>query len=148
MAVHRGFCIQFETWRPVLMSFTVLALATRGEEENYLRLFDVTGFSKNCVQYVVLEAFPNGISAREVSYMTFSPDGVYLALARTDNSVHIYDSRMLGKGVLQKYRHQDLRFVTPENTLYGVTHAQWVTMHSGQHALLSGGEDGMYMFNF
>lgn len=94
------------------------------------------------MQDVVLEPFPRDVSNREVSCIAFSPDGIYLSLARTDNSVHIYDSRMLGKGALHKYRHQDPRFVSPENTLFGVVHAQWVSTRSGQCALLSGGEDG------
>ncbi|EKM81687.1 hypothetical protein AGABI1DRAFT_111953 [Agaricus bisporus var. burnettii JB137-S8] len=49
---------------------------------------------------------------------------------------------MLSKGVMQKYQHEKPRFITKETHLCGVTHAQWVTKHSGQYALLSGGEDG------
>lgn len=119
----------------------VLALATRGEDCNFLHLFDINGFSKSCVQEVRLEPFSSRVSAREVSCIAFSPDGIYLSLARTDNSVHVYDSRMLNKGVLQIYQHQDPYFVSPENSLFGVTSAQWVTKRSGQYALLSGGED-------
>ncbi|KAF7770377.1 hypothetical protein Agabi119p4_6351 [Agaricus bisporus var. burnettii] len=118
----------------------VLALATRQESKNYLRIFDP--FHKDCVQKVALETFSGNVPSREVSCMAFSPDGIYLALARMDNSVHVYDSRMLSKGVMQKYQHEKPRFITKENHLCGVTHAQWVTKHSGQYALLSGGEDG------
>lgn len=120
--------------------FVVLALATRQESKNYLRIFDP--FHKDCVQKVALETFSGNVPSREVSCMAFSPDGIYLALARMDNSVHVYDSRMLSKGVMQKYQHEKPRFITKENHLCGVTHAQWVTKHSGQYALLSGGEDG------
>lgn len=117
-------------------------MATRGQENNFLHLFDITGFGKNCAQEVTLEPFAKRASVREVSCMAFSPDGIYLSLARTDNSVHVYDARMLNKGVLQKYQHQDPRFVSPGSSLFGVTYAQWVVKHSGQYALLSGGEDG------
>jgi hypothetical protein len=79
--------------------------------------------------------------------MTFSPDGVYLALARLDNSVHVYDSRMLEKGVMHIYRHEAARFARPDilsgvDHLHGVTRAEWITNRSGQYRLLSGGEDG------
>ncbi len=121
---------------------TVLALASRGEKNNFLHLFDITRFNKNHVQEICLEPFLGKVPVREVSCMAFSPDGIYLSLGRTDNSLHVYDSRMLGKGVLQKYRHKEPRCVSPGSTLFGVTHAQWVVKHSGQYALLSGGEDG------
>jgi hypothetical protein len=50
---------------------------------------------------------------------------------------------MLSKGVMQKYQHEKPRFITNENHLCGVTHAEWVTKRSGQYAILSGGEDGI-----
>jgi WD40 repeat protein len=125
----------------VIIIFAVLALATRQESENCLRIFD--RFNQDCAQEVLLENFSGDVPGREVSCMAFSPDGIYLALARMDNSVHIYDSRMLSKGVMQKYQHEKPRFITKENHLCGVTHAQWVTKRSGQYAILSGGEDGI-----
>jgi WD40 repeat protein len=95
-----------------------------------------------------LEPSPEGASDLEVSCMNFSPDGICLALARSDNCVHVYDSRMLGRGVLHNYRHenQDPLFNPPGTTLYGVSHTQWITTHTGQFALLSGGNDGGYIF--
>jgi len=76
--------------------------------------------------------------------MTFSPDGVYLALSRSDNRVHLYDSRMIGKGVMLEYRHKSARFIPQSQEVFGVIRAQWVITRSGQYRLLSGGEDGEF----
>jgi len=73
--------------------------------------------------------------------MSFSPDGMYLAMARTDNTVHMYDSRMLSKGALSMYSHEFLPYSGSSNT-FGVTGIEWITTRTGQFRLLSGGEDG------
>jgi len=77
--------------------------------------------------------------------MTFSPDGVYLALSRSDNKVHLYDSRMIGKGVMLEYRHESARFIPQSQEVFGIIRAQWVITRSGQYRLLSGGEDGEFI---
>ena len=76
--------------------------------------------------------------------MTFSPDGVYLALSRSDNRVHLYDSRMIGKGVMLEYRHESARFIPQSQEVFGIVRAHWVITRSGQYRLLSGGEDGEF----
>lgn len=131
-------------------SFTcriALALATKGEGKHFLRLFDVRRLQACHTQEIVTKPFSPPTHREftwnaEVSSMTFSPDGVYLALSRSDNSVHLYDSRMIGKGVMQEYRHDPARFVSQSQEVFGVTRVQWISAHSGQYSLLSGGEDG------
>jgi hypothetical protein len=54
---------------------------------------------------------------------TFSPDQIYLALARNDNQTHIYDRRMLGKWSsepLFKYCHDGESKTVTKSELYGV----------------------------
>lgn len=85
----------------------------------------------------------------EVSRATFSPDGIFLALARNDNDVHVYDSRNLGRGVLYRFSHHNVnshhntKHMAYGSDAYGVVEANWVTGFDGKAlGLISGGDDG------
>jgi len=132
----------------------VLALAMRANGKNMLQLYDVSRMQTKAVQGIVQEPFAQRVPIRrdlegkptpseqlEVTSMSFSPDGMYLAMARTDNTVHMYDSRMLSKGALSMYSHEFLPYSGSSNT-FGVTGIEWITTRTGQFRLLSGGEDG------
>ncbi|KAF9563074.1 WD40 repeat-like protein [Agrocybe pediades] len=109
-------------------SGTMLALSTRARENTHiLRLFDVT----------------RNLHKPTFSCSAFSPDEIYLAVARNDNHVHIYDLRYLTEGPLFDYTHSgESKVDVPTNT-YGVVKVEW--LHSEQTrrmVLVSGGEDG------
>ncbi|KXN92404.1 Rik1-associated factor 1 [Leucoagaricus sp. SymC.cos] len=156
--VHRAFDVNKA--RPILRfnvneggdamtvdQLAVLALATQAEGGNFLRLFDIKNLNGSHMQKITLEPFHftgKHLDQQnpEINSMTFSPDGIYLALARMDNSVHVYDSRMLSRGVLHIYRHKPPPIYHEKKDYHGVFNAEWITTRSGQYVLLSGGEDG------
>jgi WD40 repeat protein len=119
-----------------------LALFTRGSMESHiLRLYDIQRKNgRNPIATISLNDF---VTDGEVNCATFSPDGIYLAAARNDNIVDVYDSRNLEDGPLYKFKHQDPNHGTPGIESYGIVEAQWVTGFNGQGlGLISGGNDG------
>jgi hypothetical protein len=81
---------------------------------------------------------------------TFSPDQLYLALARNDNQTHVYDRRMLGKQgsePLFKYCHYGESKTVSKHEVYGVVQAQWLQSSATRRTcLVTGGEDGEHAF--
>jgi len=76
---------------------------------------------------------------------SFSPDGIYIALPRSDNRVHVYDSRMLSAkrraGVLYDFRHTGESKVATDG--FGVVRGVWTSMTTGgRYSYVTGGEDG------
>lgn len=119
-----------------------LALFTRGSMESHiLRLYDIQRKNgRNPITTISLNDF---VTDGEVNCATFSPDGIYLAAARNDNIVDVYDSRNLEEGPLYKFKHQDPNHGTPGIESYGIVEAQWVTGFNGRGlGLISGGNDG------
>ncbi|KAI0793404.1 WD40-repeat-containing domain protein [Abortiporus biennis] len=75
----------------------------------------------------------------DINDMSYSPDGIYLALARTDNCVQLYDSRYLRKGC----HILDLQHQTPSNKdHFGVVKIEWVQAAMGSYGIVTGGADG------
>lgn len=119
-----------------------LALITRSSEGHWLRICYPRQQWKDILDRHKLLDFSTGpnTSEGEVNCATFSDDGLYLALARTDNRTHVYDTRMLGAGPLHQYSHGTS---TIPRSHYGVVHAQWVTRGRGGLGLVTGGNDGI-----
>lgn len=78
----------------------------------------------------------------EIKCASFSPDGILLAAARSDNVTHIYDSRMIERGVVHAFKHTGARRNSPGSECYGVVEAQWVESASRRLGLVTGGNDG------
>lgn len=109
---------------------------TKGSNELHLRIYDIK--SKNGKQPIYNTQL-NGFLG-DINRVTFTLDGVYLALARSDNTVNVYDSRYLSE-VLYTFKHE--MGDTPVDDAYGVVEAQWVmSFNSRRLGLLSGGNDG------
>ncbi|KAA1471564.1 hypothetical protein DENSPDRAFT_850311 [Dentipellis sp. KUC8613] len=106
-----------------------LALLTHAEDSHKLRIYDVGHKRGRHVASVLLEPFsfscpdslwPDG----EVTSASFSPDDMLLSVARNDNTLHVYDTRFLGKGPCCKFVHWgEERSV---DTGWGITGAIWV----------------------
>lgn len=108
-----------------------------------LRLFDVRRGLAHPSHTITLEKFDASAQtiphSFDINDIVFSPDGdgLHLAVARSDNSCHVYDSRYLDR-VLQYCRHDDS---IGYDTSYGVVNAHWV-QGTHQRALVTGGADG------
>jgi len=127
---------------------TTLALCTEaGLNHNTLRLYDVHGRNPIATTTVDLDPFPERDPEEgydgEINVATFSPDGIYLALARNDNHTHVYDRRMLSRGPLFDYEHFGESKVASKYDRYGVVNAQWIQSKlTRRMVLVTGGEDG------
>lgn len=123
-------------------------------DEHILRLYDIRRKNgADLVSTINLEKFP--VIKRthpdgevesvlgEINCAVFSPDGIYLAVARNDNIVDVYDSRFLERGFLHRFKHEDPNFNTPGFYGFGVVEAQWKESFEGRGlGLITGGNDG------
>jgi len=117
-----------------------LALFTRGPGGSHImRMYDVRRQNQTAIWTTELEPFPP-LSNGEVNRARFSPDMIYLAAARSDNITHIYDSRMIGRGVLHAFEHAGPSRSFPGCESFGVMEVQWV--ETPWLGLVSGGTDG------
>lgn len=119
-----------------------LGLLTRGPNLSHLfRIYDVARRDGHPTMTTSLESFPANLEG-EVNCAAFSSDGIYLALARNDNRTHVYDTRMLERGVLHNFVHLGASRVNPGHESYGVVQAQWVETNTRRQGLVTGGDDG------
>ncbi|KAJ6619960.1 WD40-repeat-containing domain protein [Mycena sp. CBHHK59/15] len=118
----------------------IVALATNDGTDSFLRLYDVKRQNSAAIQTRRLETFAS--TDREVNHMAFSSDSIYLAVGRDDNCAHVYDVRMLEKGVLLDFKHSEMLYRVPEQNLFGVVRVQWVETPNQRLGLVTGGNDG------
>lgn len=126
-----------------------MALSTRAPDNKHLlRIYDTRRKLPKATHLMELEAFPiRDDFEGEVNNASFSPDGMYLALARNDNRAHVYDRRMWDRGVLFEYGHDGESKAASQKDVYGVVKAQWVQSQATRRmALITGGEDGKGFF--
>ncbi|KAI6116796.1 WD40-repeat-containing domain protein [Pisolithus croceorrhizus] len=130
---------------------STLALTTAGAENSHpIRLYDIRRRNPKAYEKEELESFyerPSSSSdTREppdqtVHYTTFSSDGRLLAIARSDNRLHVYDMRALSRGPLCDFRHLDSD--GSGGSSYGIIHAAWVEGGDRRRiGIASGGDDG------
>ncbi|KAJ7180966.1 WD40-repeat-containing domain protein [Mycena filopes] len=122
------------------------ALVTNDGVDSMLRIYDVGNRDSSPVQQRRLETFTT--PDHEVNSIAFSPDSIYLAIGRDDNCTHVYDSRMLGRGILCNFRHFEADSSNGQN-FYGVVKVHWVaSRQTGRLGLVTGGNDGcVRLFN-
>ena len=126
-----------------------MALSTRAPNNKHLlRVYDIRRGRPKATVLIPLEPFPiRDDFEGEVNSGSFSPDGMYLALARNDNRTHVYDRRMWDRGVLFEYGHDGESKAASQKDVYGVVKAQWVQSQATRRmALVTGGEDGKAFF--
>ncbi|KAJ7716752.1 hypothetical protein B0H16DRAFT_1612742, partial [Mycena metata] len=116
------------------------ALVTNDGVNSFLRIYDVGKKDGSAVQTCRLETFST--PDHEVNSMTFSTDSIYVAIGRDDNCTHVYDSRMLGRGVLHNFRHSELQPSSNGQSFFGVVGVQWVESRTRRLGLVTGGNDG------
>ncbi|KAI0271437.1 WD40-repeat-containing domain protein [Gloeopeniophorella convolvens] len=135
-----------------------LALCTTGEGATHaMRIYDVRRKDgRRAIQEVQLDTFhppplsdPSVPFHDEVKSMAFSPDGVLLVVARSDDEVHVYDSRFMQRGrePISRFLHWDEDSCTPGGYRWGVVDAVWVDGWCGRGlGIVSGGTDGCIRF--
>ena len=99
--------------------------------------------SKNTAeQQVDLEPFAGNPAKGEtdINCLSVSSDGIYIAAGRSDNRLDVYDARMLTRGVLYNFAHEDGGLAEADS--YGVVKVQWVDSVPYGTGFLSGGVDG------
>lgn len=106
-----------------------------------LRLYDVRRKDWRAIKTVHMEGFQPNIRG-EVNSIAISPDGIYIALGRIDNRVHVYDARMPAKGVLYEFEHTGNNLTSPGRPLCGIVRVQWAETEFSRLTLVSGGMDG------
>ena len=78
-----------------------------------------------------------------INQVSYSSDGVHIAFARSDNTVHVYDSRFLNRRLFN-FRHNWGTEGTLDDLKYGVYKIEWMNCpNTGKLSLISGGADGM-----
>lgn len=126
----------------LIAGFTLVHTSRGPNRQHILRLYDVARKNGTAVKTVHMEAFPGNVNG-EVNSISISPGGIYIAIARTDNRLHVYDSRNFKNGKLYEYKHQGASLVSPGYSFsIGVPRAQWAETEYGRLTLISGGVDG------
>jgi WD40 repeat protein len=130
-----------------------LALCTTsGEDSHSLRLYDVGRKNgKSPVQEIRLDSFYVGpgrsqVESREgeVRAVSFSPDGLLLAVARSDDELHVYDSRFMGRSrePMRRFLHWGEDCCLGGDR-WGIVDAVWVDGWCGRGlGVVTGGSDG------
>ena len=75
----------------------------------------------------------------EVTGVTISPDGLYVALGWDNSQIQVYDSRFLTRGPLCNFSHGPS---ISSGKAYGIVHMDWISNSYGSYKLVSGGADG------
>ena len=127
-----------------------LTLCTREDAcLHRLWLYDVRRGNSNAILTMTLKPFDAGMEG-EVLCAAFRNDGIYLALGRNDDHIHVYDSRMQDR-LLFDYSHSGPCRTHPGNTPYGVAHIEWADNFStgtSASGLVMGGSDGQLCYLF
>ncbi|KAI0694345.1 WD40-repeat-containing domain protein [Cytidiella melzeri] len=135
-----------------------LALVTCGEGQRFeLSIYDIrSNLCRGKARNVELDRLPRWYEETEansadasinklpssINQVSYSSDDVYVALARSDNSVHVYDSRYITR-VLYRFLHDVPTEGTLDDAKYGVYRMQWMDdPNVGKLSLVSAGADG------
>lgn len=133
---------------------TTLVLFTSGRDSTHpVRLYDVRRMLKEACETEELEKFQVRPligskqklgGSEEVNQASFSPDGRLLAVARSDNALHVYDVRVLSRGPLCQFEHHESDAVGGGG--FGIVAATWIQSRN-RIGIVSGGNDGRSPFH-
>ncbi|KAH9969113.1 WD40-repeat-containing domain protein [Russula dissimulans] len=131
-----------------------LALCTAADEgKHHLRLYDVRRKDgRRPLQHIQLDTLyvdPEHESCEgEVTAVKFSRDGLLLAVARSDDELHVYDSRFMGRSrePMSRFLHWEEDCCLSGDT-WGIVDAVWVDGWCGRGmGVVTGGSDGCVRF--
>ncbi|KAG1774960.1 hypothetical protein EV702DRAFT_973928, partial [Suillus placidus] len=117
-------------------------LITYSENNQHpIRLYDVAHKSGHSVTKTTLDPSASQVTTFEATIAAFSSEGRLLAVACSDNAMHMYNIRALTKGPLARFKHGELDAIGSPG--YGAVHACWVEgRDQWRVGIISGGNDG------
>jgi hypothetical protein len=116
---------------------------TKGRtNRHFMQMYDVRRKNPNTMWSWELEPFESESDVNCVNCARFSPDMMHLAVARSDNITHIYDSRMINRGILHTFKHTGRHRNMPGSEPFGSVEARWVETSATRLGLVTGGSDG------
>lgn len=94
-------------------------------------------------------SFPQSTSQEgEVTTASFSPDGLLLAVARSDDELQIFDSRFMGHSAEPMARYLHWEDDCCVGAKWGIVDAVWVDRWCGRgFGVITGGSDGEATFS-
>ncbi|KAG8872491.1 hypothetical protein FRB97_007575 [Tulasnella sp. 331] len=109
--------------------------------QHTLDFLDLRAPSMQSVHHQDLPRFTNG--GGQVLSASFSPDGIFWACARDDNTAHVWDSRFMNRDGNPMRILSHGPGLDPKDA-YGVTAMTWINHHgsSSRPVLVTGGDDG------
>ncbi|KAF8499257.1 WD40-repeat-containing domain protein [Russula emetica] len=136
-----------------------LALCTASHDAaHFLRLYDIRRKDgRRPLQKISLDTFFAGSGSSsaqlesrdgEVRAVSFSPDGLLLAISRSDDELHIYDSRFMGRSrePMKRFLHWGDDHCLGGDR-WGIVDAVWVDRWCGRGlGVITGGSDGCVRF--
>lgn len=130
---------------------TRLAHVTCGNNRIFkLSIYDTQTGDYARAQEITLPPFvsnPNNAGVRpSVQQVLFSPDSVYLAVARSDNITHVYDSRFLNQSFLYEFPHGPAVEASEDDKYYGIPKIEWLEDRTHGLSLVSCGADGTNLY--
>jgi hypothetical protein len=122
----------------------ILAICSRDKTQNWVRLFDIGSFKARLTVGLESSAWD---ARAEIIKPSFSPNGIYLALPRSDNITDIYDTRFMSteRGPILRLPHGPHRTQSAAQMHYGIVAAEWISNQFGCPGLglVTGGNDGI-----
>ena len=108
-----------------------------------METYELGNRKKAAAHALELDPWPRNYRSPRVNWTSYSPDGIYLAVARSDNRTQVFDTRFLGRGLLYDFEHDHSAEATQVDNLYGVYKGEWLEDPRAGLQLLTSGADGM-----
>jgi WD40 repeat protein len=111
-----------------------------------LSIYDTFNLTSKPAQHITLPGFEAGnkSSKPKVQQILFSPDSTYLAVSRSDNVTHVYDSRYLRQPFLQELPHGPATEGATDDCQYGISKIEWIEDPTYGLGLITCGADGSF----
>ncbi|KAI0322689.1 WD40-repeat-containing domain protein [Amylostereum chailletii] len=161
---NAGHCVAFDIQRPNLPckfqdihetgeavtinpSGQSIVVFTRDQDAIHkLRIYDVA--RRNVKHSLSLDLLPfattqNDRCMDKITAASYSPDERLIAVGRSDDQLHLYDRRNMGKGPILQFKHRENPACRAAQSNGGIARLEWIQAWDGRGlGLVSGGGDG------
>lgn len=146
----------YDRYRALSVGQRLAVVANDSETSDLkLRIYDIRAPPKNISSFTLestrqrnspFSDASDDDSAVGSSVVSFSPDGIYVAVGRDDNVAQVLDSRFATKEMLYCRHEAEPPNAVPGVKQYGVTMLDWLDAAAGplrsKNVLVTGGDDG------